>query len=849
MKKKKEVTSVAPELFADTSKAIQVDLSKEMQKSFLDYSMSVIVMRALPDVRDGLKPVHRRILYTMYENALYPEKAYRKCADTVGSVLGRYHPHGDASVYDALVRLAQDFSLRYPLVDGHGNFGSIDGDPPAAYRYTEARLGKLSMPMLEDIDKETVDYMPNYDDRLEEPKVLPSRFPNLLVNGSTGIAVGMATNIPPHNLGEVVDAICLLIDNPDADLDDIMEYIQGPDFPTGALIMGKSGIRAAYATGRGKITMRSRCEIEEDEKKGRTKIVVTEIPYMVNKQRLVESIADLVKDKRVDGISDLNDESGRDGMRIVIELKRDAVPQVVLNQLYKHSQLQETFGVINLALVNNVPKVLTLKEMLNCYLDHQCDVIRRRCTFELRKAKEREHILNGLKIALDFIDEVIAILRKSPSITDGKIALMDRFGLDDIQASAIVQMRLGQLTGLEKQKVEDERLALLTRIGELEEILADQRKVLEIVREEITAIKNKYADERRTEICPISGEMDIEDLIPEEECVITMTHFGYIKRMPVSEYRTQRRGGRGVSGMNRREEDFAEEIFICSTHDYIAFFTDKGRVYRLKGYEIAESSRNARGTNIVNLLPLENGEKVTTMVKLPAVESEEQYLVMVTKNGVIKRTRLLEYKNIRKSGLNAINLDEGDELKWVNLTYGESDILIATKKGMAIRIDENQARPLGRVSRGVRAINLREGDEVVGVALFEEGKSILTITENGKGRRTENEAYRRQNRGGFGSTNYKVDDKKGFVAGVKSVKEDDDIIIISSDGIIIRTNVNAINAYSKYGGGVNVMRLSEDAKIVTFAVTPKEEEVEEKAEESLQDTAQQTQDFKNEQNA
>ena len=848
MKKKKEVTAVAPELFLDTSKAIPVDLSREMQKSFLDYSMSVIVMRALPDVRDGLKPVHRRILYTMYENALYPEKAYRKCADTVGSVLGRYHPHGDASVYDALVRLAQDFSLRYPLVDGHGNFGSIDGDPPAAYRYTEARLGKLSMPMLEDIDKETVDYMPNYDDRLEEPRVLPSRFPNLLVNGSTGIAVGMATNIPPHNLGEVVDAICLLIDNPDATLDDIMEHIQGPDFPTGALIMGKSGIRAAYATGRGKVTMRARCEIEEDEKKGRNKIIVTEIPYMVNKQRLVESIADLVKDKRVEGISDLNDESGRDGMRIVIELKRDAVPQVVLNQLYKHSQLQETFGVINLALVNNVPKVLTLKEMLNCYLEHQCDVIRRRCTFELKKAKERAHILDGLKIALDYIDEVIAILRKSPSINDGKIALMDRFGLDDVQASAIVQMRLGQLTGLEKQKVEDERQALMVRIGELEEILADQRKVLEIVREEITAIKNKYADERRTEICPISGEMDIEDLIPEEECVITMTHFGYIKRMAVSEYRTQRRGGRGVSGMNRREEDFAEEIFICSTHDYIAFFTDKGRVYRLKGYEIAESSRNARGTNIVNLLPLENGEKVTTMVKLPAIENENQYLVMVTRNGVIKRTRLEEYKNIRKTGLNAINLDEGDELKWVNLTYGESDILIATKKGMAIRIDENQARPLGRVSRGVRAINLREGDEVVGVALFEEGKSILTITENGKGRRTENEAYRRQNRGGFGSTNYKVDDKKGFVAGVKAVKEDDDIIIISSDGIIIRTNVKDINAYSKYGGGVNVMKLTDDAKIVTFAVTPKEDEVEEKAEETALENEKMSQDLKDEQN-
>ncbi len=845
MKKKKEVSSVPAELFADTSKAIQVDLSNEMRKSFLDYSMSVIVMRALPDVRDGLKPVHRRILYTMYENALYPEKAYRKCADTVGSVLGRYHPHGDASVYDALVRLAQDFSLRYPLVDGHGNFGSIDGDPPAAYRYTEAKLGKLAMPMLEDIESETVDYMSNYDDRLKEPTVLPSRFPNLLVNGSTGIAVGMATNIPPHNLGEVIDAINLLIDNSDATLDDIMEFIQGPDFPTGALIMGKSGIRAAYATGRGKITMRARSEVEEDSK-GRQKIVVTEIPYMVNKQRLVESIADLVRDKRVDGIADLNDESGRGGMRIVIELKRDAVPQVVLNQLYKHSQLQETFGVINLALVNNVPKVLTLKEMLNCYLEHQCDVIRRRCTFELKKAKERAHILQALKTALDFIDEVISILRNAPSISDGKVALMERFGFDDIQASAIVAMRLGQLTGLEKQKLEDERLALLNRIAELEEILGDHQKVLEIVREEINAIKDKYADERRTEICPISGEMDIEDLIPEEDCVITMTHFGYIKRMPVSEYRIQKRGGRGVSGMNRRDEDFAEEIFICSTHDYIAFFTDKGRVYRLKGYEIAESGRNARGTNIVNLLPLENGEKVTTMVKLPSIESEEQYLVMVTRQGVIKRTRLSEYKNIRKSGLNAINLDEGDELGWVNLTYGESDILIATKHGMGIRIDENQARPLGRTARGVRAINLREGDEVVGVALFEEGKSILTITENGKGRRTENEAYRRQNRGGFGSTNYKVDDKKGFVAGVKSVSLDDDIIIISSDGIIIRTNVRDINAYSKYGGGVNVMRVGEDSKIVTFAVTPKEDTVEETAEQSVSDAEAQTQGLEQE---
>lgn len=843
MKKKKIVSSVSAELFADTSKAIEVDLSNEMRKSFLDYSMSVIVMRALPDVRDGLKPVHRRILYTMYENTLYPDKPYRKCADTVGSVLGRYHPHGDASVYDALVRLAQNFSLRYPLVDGHGNFGSVDGDPPAAYRYTESRMGKIAMHMLTDIDSETVDFMPNYDDRLQEPTVLPSRFPNLLVNGSTGIAVGMATNIPPHNLTEVIDAVCLLIDNPDSELDDIMQFIQGPDFPTGALIMGKSGIRAAYGTGRGKITMRSRAEIEEDEKKGRQRIVVTEIPYMVNKARLIESIAGLVKDKRVEGIADINDESGREGIRIVIDVKRDANAQVVLNQLYKLSQLQETFGVINLALVNGVPKVLTLKEMLNCYIDHQYDVITRRCEFELKKARERAHILEGLKIALDFIDEVIAILRKSPSINDGKVALMDRFGLDDLQANAIVQMRLGQLTGLEKQKIEEELLALNVKIGELIDILSDKAKVLNIVKEEITALKDKFGDERRTEIMAIDGEMDIEDLIAEEECVITMTHFGYIKRMAVSEYRAQRRGGRGISGMNRREEDFAEEIFICSTHDYVAFFSDKGRVYRLKGYEIAESSRTARGTNIINLLPLEQGEKITAMVKFPSLSEEEQYLVMVTKNGVIKRTRLSEYKNIRKSGLIAITLDEGDELRWVNLTNGEDDVLIATKKGMAIRIDENQARPLGRSARGVRAINLRDGDEVVGVAKFEEGASILTISENGKGRRTENDAYRRQNRGGYGSTNYKVDEKKGLVAGVKSVHDGDDIIIISNDGIIIRTNVDDINSYSKYGSGVNVMRLGEGAKIVTFAVTPKEEDVEEKAAQLAQENAQTAEDL------
>ena len=813
-------------MFGENQNIIQVDVEKEMKKSFLQYSMAVIVGRALPDVRDGFKPVHRRILYTMYENGLYPNKPYRKCADTVGSVLGRYHPHGDASVYDALVRLAQDFSMRYPLVDGHGNFGSIDGDPPAAYRYTESRMGRLALQMVQDIDCDTVDFTMNYDDRLKEPTVLPSRFPNLLVNGSVGIAVGMATNIPPHNLREVIGAIELLIDNPDAELDDIMEFIKGPDFPTGATIMGRSGIRAAYATGRGKVVIRSEAEIEEHG--NRQRIIVRSIPYMVNKARMIEGIAELVKDKRVEGISDIRDESSdRDGMRIVIELKRDANAQVILNQLYKFSQMQESFGIILLAIVNGEPKTLTLKQMLQHYIDFQCEVIERRTRFNLNKAKEREHILEGLKVALDYIDEVIKIIRASKSIPESRQALMERFGLDEIQATAIVEMRLGQLTGLEKDKILDELKALREKIAELEGILADRAKVLAILKEELGEIGRKYGDDRRTEIAAISGEMDIEDLIPVEPCVVTMTHYGYIKRMNPSEYRAQRRGGRGVSGMTRREEDFAEEIFTCSTHDYIAFFTNRGRIYRLKGYEIAEGSRQSRGVNIINLLPLESEEKVTAMIKLENFDAEGAYLNMITKNGVIKRTKLNEYRNIRKAGLIAINLDEGDELGWVILTNGDSDLLVATRNGMAIRINEEQARPLSRSARGVKVLTLRDGDEVVGATEMLPNHSILTVTDKGKGRRTANEEYRCQNRGGFGSTNYKTSEEKGLVAGVKAVCDTDDIILISDDGIIIRTQVDSINLQSRYGSGVNVMRINEGAKLVTFARTPAEEETQE----------------------
>ncbi|MDD7174485.1 MAG: DNA gyrase subunit A, partial [Clostridiales bacterium] len=666
---------------------IQVDLREIMETSFLDYSMSVIVQRALPDVRDGLKPVHRRILYTMYENALWPEKAYRKCADTVGSVLGRYHPHGDASVYDALVRLAQDFSMRYMLIDGHGNFGSVDGDPPAAYRYTEARMSKLSVEMLKDIEKDTVDFSPNYDDRLKEPNVLPSHFPNILVNGSTGIAVGMATNIPPHNMGEVLDGVCAMVDNPDIDLDGLMQYIKGPDFPTGGIIMGRSGIRAAYGTGRGRIYVRARAEIVE-KPNGRYQIVVTELPYQVNKARLIENIAELVKDKRIDGISNIDDHSDRNGMHIAIDIKREASPQLVLNHLYSLTQMQVTFGVIMLAIVDGQPKLLTLRDILQEYIKFQSEVVLRRTQFDLKKAQERAHILEGLMIALDFIDEVIAILRNSKSIPEGKVALMKRFGLDDVQAQAIVQMRLGQLTGLERTKLEEELAALRLKIADFLDIIASEARRYGIIKDEAMEMKKRFSDERRTEIASISGEMDVEDLIPEEDCVLTLTNFGYVKRQTLDTYRTQRRGGRGISGMSRREEDVASELFIANSHDFVLFFSDRGRVYRLKCYEIPEGSRTSRGMNITNLLPLEPEERITSMLRVTKSEEEDHFLTMVTKNAVIKRVALSAFRNVRKNGLIALDLAEDDELSWVRLTSGSDDLLVATRFGKVIRFHE-----------------------------------------------------------------------------------------------------------------------------------------------------------------
>ena len=810
------------------AKLISVDIEREMKKSFLDYSMSVIVSRALPDVRDGLKPVHRRILYTMYENGLEPNKPYRKCADTVGSVLGKYHPHGDASVYDAMVRLAQDFSMRATLVDGHGNFGSIDGDPPAAYRYTESRMSRMATKMLTDIDKNTVDFMGNYDDRLQEPVVLPARYPNLLVNGSVGIAVGMATNIPPHNLRETVEAACCLIDNPEATLDDLMEHIKGPDFPTGGIIMGRAGIRAAYATGRAKLIVRSRTEIQE-WKNDRYRIVVTEIPYMVNKARLIESIADLVKEKRIEGISDLRDESGReDPVRIVIELKRDANAQVVLNQLFTYTQLQDTCGVIMLALVNGVPKVLPLREMLQHYIDFQREVIIRRTKFDLGKLREREHILEGLKIAQDNIDEVIRIIRSGKDDNENRPRLMERFGLSEIQANAILQMRLGRLSALNREAIENELAEIRAKIAELEEVLGNIHLVDEIIKTEMREIAEKFGDDRRTGIETISGEMDLEDLIPVEDRVITLTHFGYIKSQPVDAYKAQRRGGRGISGMTRRDEDYVENLFTVSTHDYILFFTDKGKVFRIKGYEIPDSQRAARGTNIVNVLPLEQDEKVSTLIKLSGIIDEENtFLSMVTKNGVIKRTRLSQYKNVRKSGLIAINLDEGDELKWVRLTGGEDELIVATREGKSIHFKESDARELGRTTRGVRAIELAEGDEVVGMEIVEEGKKLLTISEGGKGRRSEFSDYSLQGRGGKGILNYKTD----RVAGIKAVADDDDIIAISSDGIIIRLSVAEVNVQQRGASGVKVMRLAnEDSRVVSFTVAPKGDEDEEEGE-------------------
>lgn len=807
---------------------IQKDIEQEMKDAYLDYSMSVIASRALPDVRDGLKPVHRRILYTMYGNGLYPEREFRKCADTVGNVLGQYHPHGDASVYDALVRLAQDFSLRYPLVHGHGNFGSIDGDPPAAYRYTESKMSKISMQMLTDIDKETVDFQSNYDDRLKEPTVLPSRFPNLLVNGSTGIAVGMATNIPPHNLGEVIDGACCLLDNPDAGLEQLMTHIKGPDFPTGGIIMGRSGIRAAYATGRGKITLRAKTNIEEF-KNGRERIVVTEIPYMVNKARLIERIAELVKEKKIDQISYIRDDSSRKGMKIVIELKRDANAQLVLNQLYTYTQLQDTVGVIMLALVNGEPKTLTLRQMLEEYIKFQEQIITRRTIFDLKKAKERAHILEGLVIALDYIDEVISIIRSHYTSQEGKEVLMERFGLDDIQAQAIIQMPLGRLAGMEREKLKAETDELHEKIAEYNAILADEKRVRAIVKQELLEIKEKFNDPRRTEIASVEGEVDIEDLIPQEECVVTLTHFGYLKRQPLDVYKTQRRGGRGISGMTRRDEDFVSDIYTCSTHDYLMFFTNKGKVYRIKGYEIPEGSRTSRGTNVVNILPLEQGEKITCVIKTSDISAEDRYYVMVTRNGVIKRTEYNAYTNVRKSGLIAINLDEGDELAWVKITDGHSDVVLATRQGMSIRFHEEDARSMGRTARGVKAISLEAEDQVVGMVVLSADQTagdILTVSQSGLGRRTDSEEYRLQTRGGKGLRNYYCD-KNGPVAGFEMVDDQTDIILVTDSGIIIRIPADQISKQSRYAGGVKVMRVDDQTSIIGIAVTEKEEESEE----------------------
>lgn len=809
-----------------------VDVKEEMKSSFLNYSMSVIISRALPDVRDGLKPVHRRILYTMYEKGLDPNKPYHKCADTVGAVLGAYHPHGDASVYDALVRLAQDFSMRYMLVDGHGNFGSVDGDPPAAYRYTEARMSKISCEMLTDIDKKTVDFQPNFDDRLEEPTVLPSRFPNLLVNGSDGIAVGMATKIPPHNLGETIDAACALIDNPDIDLAGLMDYMPGPDFPTGGIIMGRSGIRATYATGRGKITVRAKTEIVE-AKNGRYKIIVTELPYQVNKARLIEYIADLVKDKRIDGISNIEDHSDRQGMHIEIDVKREASASIVLNNLFNLTQLQTTFGAIMLAIVDGVPKILNLKEMLTEYVNFQQEIIRRRTEFDLKKAKDREHILEGLKIAIDFIDEVISIIRNSKDQATAKVNLMERFGLDDVQAQAIVQMRLGQLTNMERTKIEDEIAALKTKIEEYNAILADEGRQREIIKEELIVIRNKFADPRRTEICAVNGEVDIEDLIPNQECVLTLTQFGYVKRLAVDTYKIQNRGGRGVSGMSRREEDVATEMFVINSHDYVLFFTDKGRVYRLKCYEVPEGSRQSKGMNIANLLPIAADEKVTSMIRVPEFD-EEKYLVMVTKQGIIKRISLNAYNTARKGGLIALELNEGDELAWVRLTDGNQQVVVATKNGLAIRFEETDVRPMGRQARGVKAISLREGDCVVGMCVVANDDLILTASETGFGRISNVSDYRLQSRGGKGITNYHTE-KYGNVAAVSAVKLDEDIIIISQEGVIIRIAADTVRICNRPSKGVTLMRIGENDKVVTVARAPHEDSESEKTEETAEE--------------
>ena len=830
-----------------TEKLIQVDIEKEMRESFLQYSMAVLVSRALPDVRDGMKPVHRRIIYTMNEADNTSSKPYRKCAYTVGEVLGKYHPHGDASVYDALVRLAQDFSMRYPLIDGHGNFGSVDGDPPAAYRYTEARMAKIASELLKDIKKDTIDWGKNYDDKLDEPTVLPVKFPNLLVNGSVGIAVGMATNIPPHNLNEVCDAIVARMDNPECGIEEILQYIKGPDFPTGGIIMGYSGIRSAYYTGRGKITLRGKAEIVEEGNHSR--IIVTEIPYMVNKSKLLETTGQLMRDKRIEGISNLRDESDKDGMRIVYELKRDVNAQVVLNKLYSFTQLQDTVGVIMIALVNGEPKQLTLLEILDNYIAFQKQIITRRTAFDLKKARERAHILQGFLLAIDNIDEVISILRSSKSVQEGKERLMERFKEDDLakllqramgenykdvhfeheiglseeQADAIVQMRLGQLTGLERDKVISELAEIMEKINDFLDILSSDERVKEIIKEEITAIKEKYGDERRTAIEPISGEVDIEDLIPEEECVLTYTNIGYIKRQPVDVYNLQKRGGKGVSGMKQREEDFVEDMFISSTHDNILFITNYGNMYKLKCYEVPEGSKQSRGTNIVNLLQLDEGERIAAMMKTSDF-AENKYFICVTKYGKIKRTPLYDFRNVRKNGLRAITLSEGDEIAAAHLTEGDSSIIVATHLGMAIHFSEDKIRSMGRLAAGVRAIKLREDDYIVGAAkVYSDDMRILTVTDKGYGRLSALSDYRMQNRGGNGLKNYKIRDDRGYVCGIRSIQADDDVILISIDGVIIRIRANDLRVMRRTGLGVRVMKLSDEDRVVTFTRTEHDE--------------------------
>ena len=830
-----------------TEKLIQVDIEKEMRESFLQYSIAVLVSRALPDVRDGMKPVHRRIIYTMNEADNTSSKPYRKCAYTVGEVLGKYHPHGDASVYDALVRLAQDFSMRYPLIDGHGNFGSVDGDPPAAYRYTEARMAKIASELLKDIKKDTIDWGKNYDDKLDEPTVLPVKFPNLLVNGSVGIAVGMATNIPPHNLNEVCDAIVARMDNPECGIEEILQYIKGPDFPTGGIIMGYSGIRSAYYTGRGKITLRGKAEIVEEGNHSR--IIVTEIPYMVNKSKLLETTGQLMRDKRIEGISNLRDESDKDGMRIVYELKRDVNAQVVLNKLYSFTQLQDTVGVIMIALVNGEPKQLTLLEILDNYIAFQKQIITRRTAFDLKKARERAHILQGFLLAIDNIDEVISILRSSKSVQEGKERLMERFKEDDLakllqramgenykdvhfeheiglseeQADAIVQMRLGQLTGLERDKVISELAEIMEKINDFLDILSSDERVKEIIKEEITAIKEKYGDERRTAIEPISGEVDIEDLIPEEECVLTYTNIGYIKRQPVDVYNLQKRGGKGVSGMKQREEDFVEDMFISSTHDNILFITNYGNMYKLKCYEVPEGSKQSRGTNIVNLLQLDEGERIAAMMKTSDF-AENKYFICVTKYGKIKRTPLYDFRNVRKNGLRAITLAEGDEIAAAHLTEGDSSIIIATHLGMAIHFSEDKIRSMGRLAAGVRAIKLREDDYIVGAAkVYSDDMRILTVTDKGYGRLSALSDYRMQNRGGNGLKNYKIRDDRGYVCGIRSIQADDDVILISTDGVIIRIRANDLRVMRRTGLGVRVMKLSDEDRVVTFTRTEHDE--------------------------